>query len=67
MYQEKNSPVLGYCRNCGQKIMGYRNVEGLLKIECPFCHTRYVSQQKSRRHIIEDIYAPTGEEIINYN
>ena len=64
MNQGKNTPVFGYCRNCGQKIMGYRNDEGVLKVECPFCHTRYVSREKSRRHIVEDIYAPKGQELI---
>lgn len=67
MVQKDKTPVYGYCRNCGQKIFGYRNADGLLKVECPRCHTRYVSKEKSRRHIIEDIYAPTGEEIINFN
>ena len=67
MNQQKDTPVYGYCRNCGKKIMGFRNKDGLLKVECPMCHTRYISQQKSRRHIVEDIYAPTGEEILEDN
>ena len=65
MKHKEEMPVFGYCRNCGQKIMGYRNSDGVLKVECPFCHTRYVSVEKSRRHIVEDIYAPPGEEIVS--
>ena len=67
MEQCKITPVYGFCRNCGQKIMGYRNGNGLLKVECPFCRTRYVSKEKSRRHIEEHIYAPKGEEILKDN
>ena len=65
MKRKEDIPVLGYCRNCGRKIIGYRNSEGVLKVECPLCHTRYVSVEKSRRHIVEDIYAPPGEEIVS--
>ena len=64
MNQGNNTPVFGFCRNCGHKIMGFRNKDGLMKMECPYCHTRYVSKEKSRRHIVEDIYAPSGQEIV---
>lgn len=66
MHQPNVRPVYGYCRNCGYKVVGYRNEDGLLKVECPHCHTRYVSKEKSRRHIVEDIYAPSGQEILDY-
>ncbi|MBE5757270.1 MAG: hypothetical protein E7372_05740 [Clostridiales bacterium] len=67
MQKGNTTVVFGYCRNCGQKILGYRDANGLLKVECPICKTRYVSREMSRRHIVEDIYAPLGEEILIQN
>lgn len=28
-------PAVMYCVNCAEKIVGYRNVEGKVKVECP--------------------------------
>ncbi len=39
---ENWTPVARYCSNCGRKIIGYRNKDGLLKMQCPYCKVCYV-------------------------
>ena len=54
-----------YCPNCGHLVMGYRNEDGIAKMECPVCKLCMVSKQKSRRHETLDIYAPVGQVALN--
>ena len=56
------SPSTRFCQNCGKKIIGYRNKEGLIKVQCPYCNVRYVCKKKSRRKEVVEIIAPNGEE-----
>lgn len=58
-------PTIRLCNNCGRKITGNRNKDGLLKIKCPFCFTSMVSKVISRRHERIDVYAPLDEVIDN--
>ena len=53
------------CPNCGEKIKGYRNKDGLLKLDCTKCHIVMVSKIMSRRHERLDVYAPPHELITN--
>ncbi len=64
MNQITQQPELRYCRNCGQKILGFRNAEGLLKLQCPRCRACSVSRTITRRHEEVQEYAPKGQ-IIN--
>ena len=47
-----------YCRNCAEKIVGYRNKAGLLKVQCPKCGLCFVSKRISRRHEKIDVIIP---------
>lgn len=58
-------PTIRLCCNCGNKIIGYRDKNGSLKIQCPHCFTSMVSKIMSRRHERVDVYAPPGEVIDN--
>ena len=49
-----------FCSNCGNHLTGYRNSEGLIKIECDRCHSVSVRRVIGRRHNRVDIYAPKG-------
>lgn len=42
---EKWTPTARYCSNCGKKIIGYRNSEGMLKVQCQYCGVLYVSKR----------------------
>lgn len=57
-------PEFRYCRNCGQKIVGFRNAEGLLKLQYPRCKACSVSKVITRRHEEVQEYAPKGQGII---
>ena len=59
---ENWTPVARYCSNCGRKIIGYRNKDGLLKMQCPYCKVCYVSKRKGRRKEVVEITAPPGEQ-----
>lgn len=53
-----------YCRNCGQKMIGFRDANGLLKLKCPRCNSVSVSRKITRRHEDVQEYAPPGQVII---
>ena len=55
------TPVQWHCPNCGSLVMGVRNKEGLVKVECTTCSSVMVSRMMGRRHDRIDIYAPTGQ------
>ena len=59
---EKWTPVTRFCSNCGKKIMGYRNNEGVLKVQCQYCGVVYVSKRINRRKERVEITAPEGQE-----
>ena len=59
---EKWTPVARFCSNCGKKIMGYRNNEGVLKVQCQYCGVVYVSKRINRRKERVEITAPEGQE-----
>ena len=59
---EKWTPTARFCSNCGKKIIGYRNEEGLLKVQCPYCGVVYVSKRINRRKERVEITAPEGQE-----
>ena len=45
----------------GKKIIGYRNKDGLLKMQCPYCRVVYVSRKMSRRKEVVEVTAPQGQ------
>lgn len=55
------TPIKRICSNCGRKIIGFKTKGGLLKVQCPSCHTCMVSKRMSRRHERIDVYAPPDE------
>ncbi len=55
-------PLSMFCSNCGTRLTGYKNSEGLIKIECGRCHSVSVRRMIGRRHNRIDIYAPKGQE-----
>lgn len=65
MQTQEWKPAVMYCVNCAEKIVGYRNADGKVKVECPRCGVKYVSQRKSRRHEQIDVYAPVGQVALN--
>lgn len=58
-------PVVRRCRNCGQKITGFQNAKGLVKVTCPKCGSCSVSRMISRRHERCDTYAPQGTILLD--
>ena len=62
---ESWTPTARYCSNCGKKIVGYRNREGMLKIQCQYCGVVYVSKRINRRKERVEITAPTGEQFFD--
>lgn len=67
MQTNSKQPIHSFCKNCGQHLVGYKNASGLIKTECPKCGLRVVSKEMSRRHIVDDIYAPPGQVLIPDN
>ena len=57
-------PQSRYCRNCGQKLIGFRGADGLLRLRCPRCNAVSVSKQITRRHEQIHEYAPPGQVIL---
>jgi NADH pyrophosphatase NudC (nudix superfamily) len=60
-YEEAWKPYYCFCPNCGQKIHGYRENEGAIKMRCIRCSAVTVRTIMGRRHNRFDIYAPAGE------
>ena len=53
------------CNNCGERVAGYKNKNGLLKIQCPACGVFIVYKRISRRHERIDVFVPPSEAIDN--
>ncbi len=64
MNSSKKQQQVRYCRNCGQKIIGYRDEDGMLRLKCPRCNAVSVSRKVTRRHEDVQEYAPPGQVII---
>lgn len=64
---EKNNwgQSIRICHNCGEKVAGYKNKNGLLKIQCPACGVFMVYKSMSRRHERIDVFVPHGGEVEN--
>ena len=54
-------PMVMYCNNCAQKLIGFANGTGTVKYECPRCQCKLISKPKGRRHTQIDIFAPQGQ------
>ena len=63
--QDTWKPTRRHCINCGQALTGYRNENGLVKLQCTRCGLVMVSKRISRRHERIDITPPYGEQIEN--
>ena len=59
---EKWTPTARFCSNCGKKIIGCRNSEGMLKVQCQHCGVFYVSKRINRRKERVEITVPYGQE-----
>lgn len=58
-------PVIRHCRNCGAKIIGFKNKQGVVKVDCPKCGVSSISKMLDRRHERCDTYAPPGMESLD--
>jgi ribosomal protein S27E len=58
MKQNTWEPCAWYCSNCGTLVTGYKNAEGMIKVECKKCGTVLVRKTKGRRHDTIEMYAP---------
>ncbi len=63
--QDTWKPTRRHCINCGQVLTGYRNENGLVKLQCARCGLVMVSKRISRRRERIDITPPHGEQIEN--
>ncbi len=61
MKKEIWTPFEMFCPNCAEHLYAVRNEEGRVKVQCPRCGVKYVSQLKGRRHEQIDMYAPAGQ------
>ena len=55
-------PIIRHCRNCGAKTVGFKNKQGVVKVECTKCGVSSISRMLDRRHERCDTYAPLGME-----
>ena len=46
---ETCKPVTLYCPNCGHKIIGFKDSEGILRVSCDRCKCVIVSKHHSRK------------------
>ena len=53
-----------YCPNCGTQLIGFKNAEGMIKVECKRCLAVSVRKVMGRRHNRIDVYAPKGQETV---
>ena len=60
------TPFSWHCANCGTIVVGYRNAQGAIKVQCNRCRVVMVRKIKSRRHSTIDVYAPEGQEELEY-
>ena len=54
-------PVERYCCNCGKKMLGYRDKEGVARMQCTRCQVSIISIRKSRRREQIEVIAPVGQ------
>ena len=57
-------PFSWYCPNCGTQLIGFKNAEGMIKVECKRCLAVSVRKVMGRRHNRIDVYAPKGQETV---
>ncbi len=43
-------PFSWYCPNCGTQLIGFKNAEGMIKVECKRCLAVSVRKVMGRRH-----------------
>ena len=48
-------PFSWYCPNCGTQLIGFKNAEGMIKVECKRCLAVSVRKVMGRRHNRIDI------------
>ncbi|MBE6984559.1 MAG: hypothetical protein E7434_02880 [Ruminococcaceae bacterium] len=51
-----------YCPNCGKIVVGYKDSNGTIKVQCRHCETTMIRRIKGRRHDTIDLYAPRNQE-----
>jgi len=59
MKTEEWIPFTWYCPNCGATVIGFKNQQGSIKLECQRCRIVMVKTFRGRRHELIEIYAPT--------
>ena len=51
-----------YCPNCKEEVAGQKNKKNQIKVKCSRCGAEMIRTVVGRRHDVNDIYAPNGEE-----
>ncbi len=51
-------PVQMCCPNCGAKIIGYKDDDGALRIDCRRCQVKIFSKQKNKRKVNIELTFP---------
>ena len=60
------TPLSWHCANCGTIVVVYRYAQCAIKVQCNRCRVVMVRKIKSRRHSTIDVYAPEGQEELEY-
>lgn len=60
--QEKWVSFSWYCPNCGKIVVGYKDSDETIKVQCKFCGTTMIRRIRGRRHDTIDLYAPQNQE-----
>ena len=54
-------PISWFCVNCGTKVTGIKDKQGVVKCECSKCKTYMVRTYKGRRHREIKVILPKEE------
>ena len=55
-------PISWFCVNCGTKVMGFKNKNGVVKSECSKCKTYMVRTYKGRHSREIKVFLPEENE-----
>ena len=61
----KPKAVKVVCNNCFHITTGFRDESGVIKYQCARCGAVSISKVMGRRHIHLDMYAPSGQELLD--
>lgn len=53
-------PFISYCPNCSNKLVGFPDESGMVRIRCRKCMAEVKRKRLGRKHDRLDLYAPEG-------